>query len=98
MLVGSPLRAEEGPRLGAWSLTSTGNSGGQWSASFELKKTDNEYTGAFHLNSEGTDAGTESFRGMYDSSKQEIVLHGVAAKDKWRKRGTSPPSRPTGSR
>ena len=78
-LVGSPLRAEEGPMLGAWTITGTGNSGGQWSAAFELKKTDNEYTGTFHWNSEGNDAGTKSFRGTYDSAKQEIVLSGVAA-------------------
>ena len=61
-LVGSPLGADEGPMLGAWTLTDTGNSGGQSSAAFELKNTDNEYTGTFHWNSEDKDAGTESFR------------------------------------
>jgi hypothetical protein len=64
-----------GPMFGACTLTGAGNSGGQWSASFELKKTDDGFTGTFHWNSEGKDARTESFRGTYDSAKQEIVFH-----------------------
>lgn len=75
-----PLRADEGPRLGQWSLTGTGNTGVGWSATFELKQANEKYSGTFAWSMEGSDAGTESFQGAYNSARREIILRGVSAK------------------
>lgn len=75
-----PAAEGEGPKPGFWTLTGTGNTGDKWEATFNLKRSGQEYTGAFEWSTQGSDAGTESFQGAYDAAKKLIVLRGLAAK------------------